>query len=66
MKNGMTKEDCINAIIEAVDVNLNGVEVAKIDNIIEQYTNDLSRAIIRASSLKVSEIIERAINEVKS
>lgn len=65
MKDGMTKDDCVTAIIESVGISLSYSDKIVIANIIEQYTTDLASRIIRSSSDKVSDIISRAIQEVR-
>ena len=61
----MTIDECVDQITEALNIDLSTDEVVRITNIIGDYTTDLSRALIRSSSLKVTEIIEQAIKETR-
>ena len=60
MNERMTKEDCFNAIIDAIGVDVTSREAADIDQILTQYTTDTKCALIVASTAKVAEIIEQA------
>lgn len=62
---GMTKEMCVDAIVDAITVDLSSDEIMAIRNIVNQFECDYGRAILTASTKSFSEIIERAIAEVK-
>lgn len=62
---GMTKEMCVDAIVDAIMVDLSSDEITAIRNIVNQFACDYGCAIMTASTKSFSEIIERAIAEVK-
>ena len=61
----MTKEGCLDYINESLSVVLDPSDLAIISNAIDQYTTDLSMAIIRSSTATFSDLVSRAIMEAR-
>jgi hypothetical protein len=60
MTTTMTQAECLDAIIEAIGVDVTSKESAAIDRILTQFVTDTKRALIISSTAKVAEIIEQA------
>lgn len=65
MSEQMTIESCVNYIAESISVPLDPSDLIIISNAIQQYTTDLSMAVIRSSTATFSDLVAQAIMEAR-